>query len=280
MSLPTDSWLKQNASEYTINGVTYRNLEAQVLKNKLDIEGMSSYTAGDGIVIADNEISVDTDTIATVDYVDQSITGFVTEDEVDDKLEDYQPLMSAGGGIYISNNTIHNTGVTSVNGNIGTVTGIATSTDLAQGLATRMAVGSVSGTNDGTNWTSITIEGTTKNIPSGGGGGGSVYRHRVHITNSLNLSLWVDHYSSNNTALNTLAYFSYVMGRNTPIPCYAGEDLQNEGQPILYIKVLETGYQQYSVQGYRVIYDTDIEATGWDYITISNPTLTDTITTL
>lgn len=29
----------------------------------------------------------------------------------------------------------------------------------------------VSGTNDGTNWTTITIDGTTKNIPSGGGGG-------------------------------------------------------------------------------------------------------------
>lgn len=30
----------------------------------------------------------------------------------------------------------------------------------------------VSGTNDGTNWTNITINGTTKAIPSGGGGGG------------------------------------------------------------------------------------------------------------
>jgi len=30
----------------------------------------------------------------------------------------------------------------------------------------------VSGTNDGTNWTSLTIGSTTKNIPSGGGGGG------------------------------------------------------------------------------------------------------------
>lgn len=32
----------------------------------------------------------------------------------------------------------------------------------------------VSGTNDGTNWTTITIDGTTKNIPSGGGGSGTV----------------------------------------------------------------------------------------------------------
>lgn len=29
-----DDWLLYNASEYTVNGITYRNLEAQVLKNK------------------------------------------------------------------------------------------------------------------------------------------------------------------------------------------------------------------------------------------------------
>ena len=33
----------------------------------------------------------------------------------------------------------------------------------------------VSGTNDGTNWTSITIDGTTKNIPAGGSGGGAAW---------------------------------------------------------------------------------------------------------
>lgn len=33
-----NDWLKYNASEYTVNGKTYRNLEAQVLKNKEDIE--------------------------------------------------------------------------------------------------------------------------------------------------------------------------------------------------------------------------------------------------
>ena len=36
-----NDWLKYNASEYTVNGVTYRNLEAQVLKNKEDIENIT-----------------------------------------------------------------------------------------------------------------------------------------------------------------------------------------------------------------------------------------------
>ena len=35
-----NDWLKYNSSEYTVNGITYRNLEAQVLKNKEDIEAL------------------------------------------------------------------------------------------------------------------------------------------------------------------------------------------------------------------------------------------------
>lgn len=77
-----NDWLKYNSSEYTVNGVTYRNLEAQVLKNKEDIENIDvsgleddveqlqtdvagkqdKLTAGSNITIsAENEISA-TDT--------------------------------------------------------------------------------------------------------------------------------------------------------------------------------------------------------------------------
>ena len=82
MSMGDNDWLKYNASEYTVNGKTYRNLEAQVLKNKEDIEDMDisglendveqlqtdvagkqdKLTAGANITIdAENEISA-TDT--------------------------------------------------------------------------------------------------------------------------------------------------------------------------------------------------------------------------
>ena len=40
----------------------------------------------------------------------------------------------------------------------------------------------VSGTNDGTNWTTLTIDGTTKNIPVGGGGGGEEKVYPIAIT--------------------------------------------------------------------------------------------------
>lgn len=77
-----NDWLKYNSSEYTVNGITYRNLEAQVLKNKEDIENIDvsgleddveqlqtdvagkqdKLTAGSNITIsAENEISA-TDT--------------------------------------------------------------------------------------------------------------------------------------------------------------------------------------------------------------------------
>lgn len=73
-----NNWLKYNSSEYTVNGITYRNLEAQVLKNKEDIEAFDisgleddveqlqtdvagkqdKLTAGPGISIStENEIS-------------------------------------------------------------------------------------------------------------------------------------------------------------------------------------------------------------------------------
>lgn len=41
-----NDWLKYNSSEYTVNGITYRNLEAQVLKNKEDIEALEQSGGG------------------------------------------------------------------------------------------------------------------------------------------------------------------------------------------------------------------------------------------
>lgn len=42
-------------------------------------------------------------------------------------------------------------------------------------LSNKPTIPTISGTNDGTNWTTITINGTTKNIPSGGGGEPDAY---------------------------------------------------------------------------------------------------------
>ena len=61
----------------------------------------------------------------------------------------------------------------------------------------------VSGTNDGTNWSTITIDGTTKNIPSGGGGGGTATDVQINGTSIV----------SNNTA-NILTNTAYNSSSN------------------------------------------------------------------
>ena len=61
----------------------------------------------------------------------------------------------------------------------------------------------VSGTNDGTNWSTITIDGTTKNIPSGGGGGGTATDVQINGTSIV----------SNNTA-NILTNTAYNSSTN------------------------------------------------------------------
>ena len=52
-----DDWLKYNASEYTVNGKTYRNLEAQVLKNKEDIEDIDISGIEDDIEALQDEVA-------------------------------------------------------------------------------------------------------------------------------------------------------------------------------------------------------------------------------
>ena len=52
-----NDWLKYNASEYTVNGKTYRNLEAQVLKNKEDIEDIYISGIEDDIEALQDEVA-------------------------------------------------------------------------------------------------------------------------------------------------------------------------------------------------------------------------------
>lgn len=223
-----------------INGVEYLNLEEQVQKNKEDIEELQQqeipeYTAGTGIVIDDGEISVDTDTIATVDYVDESVTGFVTLDEVQYEIDDrvvgsdtgtstneinylkvgdteYKlpgTTYTAGDNISISGNTISATdttytagdGVTinasnEISAKVGTGIFFDDQDRIALNNASQSAINAVatkstvSGTNDGTNWTNLTVDGTTYAIPQGGGGGSSnvTVFSATHNNNTISLT--------------------------------------------------------------------------------------------
>lgn len=85
----------------------------------------------------------DLSTYATIAYVDESVTGLATMDEVEDAIDDRVPAP--------------------VGADLGKF--------LKAGSTGAMWVDiPVSGNNDGTNWTDLTIKGVTKNIPSGGGG--------------------------------------------------------------------------------------------------------------
>jgi len=80
-----------------------------------------------------------------------------------------QDTLTAGSNITISNNTISATDTT--------YNEATTSTAGLESAADKTKLDSlvnVSGTNDGTNWSTITIDGTTKNIPAGGSSEGAV----------------------------------------------------------------------------------------------------------
>lgn len=88
-----NDWLKYNASEYTVNGVTYRNLEAQVLKNKEDIEAI------DVSGLEDDVEQLQTDVGSLGDDIDALESG-------------KQDKLTAGSNITITGNTISATDTT------------------------------------------------------------------------------------------------------------------------------------------------------------------------
>lgn len=73
----------------------------------------------------------------------------------------------------------------------------------------------VTGTDDGTNWTSITIDGNTKNIPAGGGEGGDVAKSVENTTEK-----WGDTYS---ITANTEGLDLAVELPDQEIPFFAGD---------------------------------------------------------
>ena len=86
---------------------------------------------------------------------DATIGGTISEGGVS-LAEKYQAKLTAGTGIEIENNTV------SVDQDIVPISGV----------------------NDGTNWTSLTINGETRSIPQGGGGGDYTAGEGIDITNN------------------------------------------------------------------------------------------------
>lgn len=88
-----DDWLKYNASEYTVNGKTYRNLEAQVLKNKEDIENLDISGIEDDIEALQDEVAGKQDELTAGSNIS------ISEENV---ISATDTTYSAGSGISIS----------------------------------------------------------------------------------------------------------------------------------------------------------------------------------
>lgn len=88
-----NDWLKYNSSEYTVNGITYRNLEAQVLKNKEDIE------AFDISGLEDDVEQLQTDVAGKQDKLTAGANITISEENV---ISAEDTTYSAGSGISIS----------------------------------------------------------------------------------------------------------------------------------------------------------------------------------
>ncbi len=103
-----NDWLKYNASEYTVNGKTYRNLEAQVLKNKEDIEDMDISDLEDAIEALQGDVEqlqIDVDgkqdeliAGSNITIIDNVISATDTTYEAGTGIEIEDGVISATGG--------------------------------------------------------------------------------------------------------------------------------------------------------------------------------------
>ena len=118
-----------------------KRMVAEDLIKQIGQGGGGSYTAGDGIDITDNKISVDNTVALKSDLTDYAKSADLATVATTGKYDDLLNLPTIPAA--------------------------------------------VSGTNDGTNWTSITIGDTTKNIPSGGSGGSYTAGEGIDITSNV-----------------------------------------------------------------------------------------------
>lgn len=167
----------------------YRNIQQQVDKNTSDIAELKENPVVDAYTKAESDAK-----FATKTEVENDISAlygdFYTKTEADDRfptethmdflLGHKQDTLTAGTNITIDeNNVISATGGSTYTAGDGIdITNNEISVDNTVALKTDLPA-AVSGTNDGTNWTTLTIGNTTKNIPQGGSSSMSPYINRV-----------------------------------------------------------------------------------------------------
>lgn len=176
-----NDWLKYNASEYTVNGVTYRNLEAQVLKNKEDIEAID-------VSGLENDVEqLQTDVGSLGDDIDALESG-------------KQDKLTAGSNITISGTTISATDTTYDAGTgIDITDGTISSTvqGIPSGGTTGQALCKTSGTDYAVSWQTV-------------GGGGASF-------NTLTITLDRLNWTSNTQTVTVVGMTSTAIVWVSPI---------------------------------------------------------------
>ena len=207
--------------------------------------GGAEYTAGDNITIEDGVISA-TDTTYT-----------------------------AGDGISITNNAISVDSTVALTSNLATVATTGAYSDLT---GTPTIPAAVSGTNDGTNWTTLTIGSTTKNIPSGGGSSETVIEISANIstTASTSVTLSAAQLASYKTAVLANEPVTFVLlltgapgAANTRVYLRPGQYIYT-GLPDVNNDTAFYGFYNNNVVRLRYINDS----TGTGYITTAALTFT------
>ncbi|MBQ0097981.1 MAG: hypothetical protein KBS62_03470 [Oscillospiraceae bacterium] len=212
MALPTDDWLLHNASEYTINGKTYRNLEAQVLKNKRDIEEIQQGGIELPIVQEINEEST-ADTIPSAKAVFDDVLSYAEAiaDDVVDLQGDLSNLDGRALKVPITAPTEKRmVGVDTANSQIMVNVGNTLKLDGTTSPYTLNVKNPVSGNYSGDNWANITINGVTKNIPSGGSGETSPFCFELWNEGSTQTSFkWPEWWNIANTQIADEIFDAY-----------------------------------------------------------------------
>lgn len=89
-----NNWITYNGSEYTVNGKTYRNLEAQVLENMKDIENIDISGLETDVQNLGNQVDTNTNNISTNTNSINSINGEIVtiNNDIDDLQTQYGSL--------------------------------------------------------------------------------------------------------------------------------------------------------------------------------------------
>lgn len=199
-----------------INDVWYRNLPEQVAKNVAEIGELNAKIEELPVIDTYSKSQIDSKDLSTLnsakDYTDGQITAlsntYYTKSQVDNLIPVVPTNVSA-----FTNDAGYIAGITSsmVTTALGYTPGTSNFSGSYTDLTDKPTIpDAVSGTNDGTNWTTLTIGNSTYGL-AGGSGSGTMYTHTVRMVRTVNsstdLTITIQFNNFNNTQITSYSAF-------------------------------------------------------------------------